>query len=130
MKIYELGVQLNFLLDKKCDIVTISHWAFRMYNNNDSDFNPSTNQLLECLFSMEDDPQFEYTEQQLRSIAEQWINEYTKVPDPSISLSAIPLDDSWLMCPDCIDAWESTTKDSMVDCPKCHKYFHNPRYQA
>ncbi len=50
-------------------------------------------------------------------------------PNPSIQEHATALDDEWLMCPICIDAWQSTSKDGMVICPKCERMLHNPRYQ-
>ncbi len=49
-------------------------------------------------------------------------------PDPTVKLSASILDDNWLMCPICIDGWESRSTDGMVICPKCHTVMHNPRY--
>ena len=51
-------------------------------------------------------------------------------PNPSIELSAEALDDEWLFCKDCIDAWQSTTDDGMVICPKCKKMMHNPRHTS
>ena len=36
--------------------------------------------------------------------------------------------DNWLMCPKCIDAWESDSVLGMVRCPKCSTTFLNPRY--
>ncbi|MFA6915648.1 MAG: hypothetical protein WC222_04570 [Parachlamydiales bacterium] len=51
-------------------------------------------------------------------------------PDPSISLKAEVGDESWLLCPLCIDAWESTNKlDALVRCPKCQTIMNNPRYK-
>jgi hypothetical protein len=50
-------------------------------------------------------------------------------PDPSISDKTQALDDEWLMCPFCIDAWQSDSKDGMVICPTCHRKLHNPRYE-
>jgi hypothetical protein len=50
-------------------------------------------------------------------------------PNPSIQEHATALDDEWLMCPICIDAWQSTSKDGMVICPKCERMLHNPRYE-
>jgi hypothetical protein len=49
-------------------------------------------------------------------------------PNPSVNLTAEILDDTWLMCPNCIDAWESTSQNGMVICPKCHNMMHNPRW--
>ena len=50
-------------------------------------------------------------------------------PHPHITLAAEALDDTWLYCPSCIDAWESTSKDGMVMCPLCQNWLHNPRYK-
>ena len=50
-------------------------------------------------------------------------------PDPSINTKAEILDDKWLMCPVCIDAWESISTDGMVICPNCKTKMHNPRYK-
>lgn len=51
-------------------------------------------------------------------------------PDNSISKRAQVGDEKWLICPECMDAWESSDeRDAMVICPKCKKMFHNPRYK-
>jgi hypothetical protein len=71
----ELGKQLKSLLAMESDIVKISHWAFRIYSNNRQNLDSSMREILECLFSMEDDPQFEYTEKELKLLAEMLINE-------------------------------------------------------
>jgi hypothetical protein len=70
----ELGKQLKSFLAMESDIVKISRWAFKIYSNNRQNLDPSLREILECLFSMEDDPQFEYTEQELRLLAEKLIN--------------------------------------------------------
>ena len=50
-------------------------------------------------------------------------------PDPSISETAEIADNQWLMCPLCIDAWQSSNeRDGMIRCPKCNTIMHNPRY--
>ncbi len=50
-------------------------------------------------------------------------------PDPSITQIATVGDSEWLICPDCMDAWNSPgDKDGMVICPKCKTMMHNPRY--
>jgi hypothetical protein len=49
-------------------------------------------------------------------------------PNPSITISATLLDTNWLMCPICIDAWETVSTEGMVICPKCHTMMHNPQY--
>ncbi|MFA6915651.1 MAG: hypothetical protein WC222_04585 [Parachlamydiales bacterium] len=50
-------------------------------------------------------------------------------PDPTVTIKAEIGDESWLLCPLCIDAWESTNKlDALVRCPKCQTIMNNPRY--
>ncbi len=51
-------------------------------------------------------------------------------PDPSISKIAQIGNSELLICPDCINAWESSDeKNGMVRCPKCKRMMHNPRYR-
>ena len=38
------------------------------------------------------------------------------------------LDDEWLMCKICNDAWMTNSLDAMVICPECDNVLHNPRY--
>jgi hypothetical protein len=47
-------------------------------------------------------------------------------PDPEVNLKAEKLEDNWLMCPICIDAWQTDSKAGMVMCPKCKNVMHNP----
>jgi hypothetical protein len=55
---------------------------------------------------------------------------YLEYPDPSISAIAQIGDENWLICPQCIDAWQSNNnKDALVKCPKCHTVYNNPRYK-
>ncbi|NNM43449.1 MAG: hypothetical protein HKM07_03820 [Chlamydiae bacterium] len=54
---------------------------------------------------------------------------FEPIPDSEISTTAQILDENWLMCPDCVDAWESTSEDKIVICPKCDRAYYNPRYQ-
>ena len=50
-------------------------------------------------------------------------------PDNNILERAQIGDDAWLMCPNCIDAWEEPSQiKPMVICPMCKKMMHNPRY--
>lgn len=51
-------------------------------------------------------------------------------PNSFISEKAQIGNDEWLICPICIDAWESKTCiDGMVRCANCRKVLHNPRYK-
>ena len=54
---------------------------------------------------------------------------YLEFPDPEIEMKAASLDDGWVMCPICIDAWEPKSIDGMIICPKCKNVMHNPFYQ-
>jgi hypothetical protein len=45
------------------------------------------------------------------------------------SKTAAICDEKWLMCPECMDAWESKSSERVVICPYCNKLFLNPRYQ-
>lgn len=48
--------------------------------------------------------------------------------DASVSQTATILDDKWIQCPDCQDAWESESTYAMVRCPTCAGVFRNPRF--
>ena len=50
-------------------------------------------------------------------------------PDRSISRTASDLADGWVMCPDCDEAWQATSSDGMLRCPKCSVLLHNPLYK-
>jgi hypothetical protein len=51
-------------------------------------------------------------------------------PDSTITEKAQIGDAQWLICPTCIDAWQSPDNlDAVVICPKCQNMLHNPRYQ-
>jgi len=48
---------------------------------------------------------------------------------PSISLYAEQLDENWLMCPKCIDAWqlkEAYLEGMLVECPHCNTLLLRP----
>ena len=49
-------------------------------------------------------------------------------PLSSVTDTADLVHDNWLMCPKCIDAWETDSVLGMVRCPKCSTTFLNPKY--
>ncbi|MBN9378089.1 MAG: hypothetical protein BGO14_01245 [Chlamydiales bacterium 38-26] len=49
-------------------------------------------------------------------------------PDPDVSEKATALEDGWVMCPICIDAWQPHSYSGMIVCPKCNHTMHNPYY--
>lgn len=66
-------MELKNKLAKKFDIVEISRWAGRILLNNIRELHPNLEEILELLSRMEDDPQFEYTEEELKQLAEKLI---------------------------------------------------------
>src|SRR5574342_508856 len=42
---------------------------------------------------------------------------YEKIPDTSVKSIAKEIDSKWLLCPLCVDAWESDSRNAMVVCP-------------
>ena len=51
-------------------------------------------------------------------------------PDSSISDITQIGDEEWLICTQCIDAWQSSNSiDALVKCPKCKTIYNNPRYK-
>jgi hypothetical protein len=51
-------------------------------------------------------------------------------PNSAISSIAEIGDDKWLICPKCMEAWQTTnSKDALVKCPKCQTILNNPRYK-
>lgn len=47
--------------------------------------------------------------------------------DPSVQEWAVALEDKWLQCPFCSDAWKSGCLDAMVRCPTCERVSRNPK---
>lgn len=58
----------------------------------------------------------------------QLLQAYTKHPDLTVDKTAQEMERDWLMCPNCIDVWQTSSTDAMVICPKCDSALHNPRY--
>ncbi len=55
--------------------------------------------------------------------------EFPEPPDPSITESAVQIEDGWLQCPSCSDAWKSDSGHGMVSCPSCGANLRNPNYR-
>lgn len=121
--------ELQEKIKNRDSVSEIGGWAYSVYFNNMGKINSSFRNILLDLSTMEDGEEFEVSYEELEKIATKLIEEEFKLPDPNIKKSATILDKTWLMCPDCIDAWESTSKNAMVICPKCNQVFHNPRWK-
>lgn len=66
----ELGKQIHNQLITGYDISRISKWAFHVFYTNTRDLTSTQRDVLEELSRMDDDPQFELTEQELHFVAE------------------------------------------------------------
>lgn len=54
-------------------------------------------------------------------------------PDASVSekyTAIVGKEKGWLLCPECLEAWQQTSNDGMVFCPRCKIFLHNPLYIA
>lgn len=71
--IRKLGEELNLQLDQGYDITRISRWAYRLSHDHCIDLDDETEEIIDYLSMMEDDPQFEYTENELRFLADKII---------------------------------------------------------
>lgn len=124
---FTFGIELLKKLRKEpFDIVKLSRWCEQLYSNNIRNLDQELKEILFELSTMEDDPQFERTQEELEKLAEKLIcedAEFLNLPEATI------LDNKWLMCPNCIDAWESNSKKQIVICPKCETTFRNPRFK-
>lgn len=125
----QFAKELKDKLKKAESISKIGQWAHTFFldfkNPDDHEF---INLLLD-LHTMELGPEFELSSEELEKIADDLIEKELKTLDPSIEKSATILNEAWLMCPNCIDAWESTSNNAMVICPNCNQVLHNPRFQ-
>jgi hypothetical protein len=128
-----LGKELKLELQKGYDVIRISRWAYGIFFNHSRELDKELYDLLQELFRMEDDPQFEMSSEELSVLADRLISEGEKNellnPISSIKENALDLGDFWLMCPLCQEVWQNRTLYSMVRCPKCQNKLHNPHFK-
>lgn len=80
----KFGLELKEKVKKKIDPVDIGKWAYAMYYEHMLDLDNDFQEFLIDLNAMEDDPQFEFSHEELNKIAdrlisgEQWIDLYNK----------------------------------------------------
>lgn len=127
-----IGSELKAQLMQAYDVVRISRWALRIFSS-ERILEPELRSILETILSMEDDPQFELSSEELTLLAKKLIAEGKREelgnPDPTIQEVAQSLGNSWMMCPVCQEAWEEETSEfGMVCCPTCKHKLHNPNY--
>jgi len=75
----EIGELLRKELNKGYNIERISNWAYDLYTFSPDEVSAEIDDILRHIFIMDAGPEFEYTEQELRLLAELLINE---VEDP------------------------------------------------
>lgn len=75
-----IGKGLKEELLKGYDIVRISRWSFQIFSNEKS-LNQETRDILEELFSMENDPQFELSQEELTQLANKLSEEVSMQKD-------------------------------------------------
>ena len=127
---FRLGKELKEELAKGYDVIRVSRWAFRIFVNNEKLLDDYLSTLLKRLLSMEDDPKFELTEEQVSALADRLIeigeNDFLN-PDSNMKKVADDLGNHWLMCPLCDEVWENQLEYPMVRCPKCNQKLYNPQ---
>jgi alpha-galactosidase len=127
----EIGKELKRMLDSKKDISEIATWADRKYAAHCREIDEKLDKILFALSSLSLSEEFILPEKELYKMAADLISEGEtedlSVPD-SNSQKAIKIDDSWLMCPICQDAWQQNGVYRMVRCPKCNNKLYNPTF--
>ena len=125
-----LGKELRTQLEKGCDVVKLSRWAYKVYSENIRNLDDTSEEVLESLFVMEEGPEFELTKDRLLSMADRLIkegeNEELSPADVTKYEFAQKLDENWIMCPTCNEAWEGRFEHNLVCCPKCKNKLKNP----
>lgn len=71
----KLGLELKAQLDLGFNIIRLSRWAYSLFYDHRRELSLDIKEILIDLSRMEDDPQFEYTEQELRLLTEKLIND-------------------------------------------------------
>ena len=140
----EFAKDLKAQLDLGYEPKRVGSWAHEIYLQHCGKIDNDLEEIIIDLFVLEEGPEFEFPESKLMELIKsleldssikntqekdaQEKQKYLETSDSSIEGHATELDKEWLFCPDCLDAWESNSRDAMVICPKCNHAFHNPRY--
>jgi hypothetical protein len=75
----KFGEDLELILNQSYDVIKIARWAEHVYTIHCRELSPELDDIIMALSAMEHGPEFEYTEQELKLLAELLINE---VEDP------------------------------------------------
>jgi hypothetical protein len=79
--------------------------------------------------TVDENDAFDKTLNDLNLLIDKALKCYIKISNPAIKHTAQSIDNEWLACPNCENAWESKSQDPMVICPHCDTALHNPRYE-
>lgn len=74
---HDFGRELKIILSKSSDIIKIARWAEHVYTIYCREFSQELDDVVMALSTMEHGPEFEYTENELRLLAELLINDAT-----------------------------------------------------
>src|ERR1051325_5389882 len=98
----KIGEDIKSKISKNFHLLSVSDLAEEYLISYRNKLTHELEKILESLATMSAGSEFEYTEKELRILAEKLINEGSKeeleFPDPAISLKAEALDEAWLMC--------------------------------
>ena len=71
----QFGKALLKELDKGCDAIQIAKWAFKEHFNNIQDIDLDLDKLMMKIIVMEEGPEFELSEKELKNLGEKLVNE-------------------------------------------------------
>jgi len=67
----DFGTGLRRQLEGPFDVVRIARWAFREFHNNCREMEPELQEVVLKVVAMEEGPEFEYSAEELKSLADQ-----------------------------------------------------------
>ena len=70
----DFGEELKAMISSGKNARQIGKWAHSIFFNYCRELNPELREIIETLLMMEEGPEFEYTEQELRLLAELLVN--------------------------------------------------------
>ncbi|MDR3624750.1 MAG: hypothetical protein P4L16_06390 [Chlamydiales bacterium] len=130
----ELGKELKANLSDPYDPDRIARWADHVRYTYRRELSNELYDMIDTLTTMSCGPEFVLPQEEVRSFAEQLITEGEReelgeaLPEIE-EIAQDLLEDNWLMCPLCQEAWQDYSKYAMVYCPKCNNKLHNPKFK-
>ena len=127
----QIGQGLLHELEKGYDIYRIARWAYKFYIDHLRELSEELQATLESLFFMEEGPEFVIAEQELRALADKLMRQGDQEEplEENVSETAKVLEERWIMCPVCTEAWHNESHFRVIKCPKCDLHLYNPNYK-